>query len=128
MPRHPRELSGPRELVGGATLALPLRGLSCGGSERREIEPPFHGAIRSPEPDPRGERDGRGEAADPRPGRAAGWRAAGTTGRRKPAPSARPGARERIVVAMLGLALAAVLAHAARRSTAIRNHISRRSR
>jgi hypothetical protein len=33
-----------------------------------------------------------------------------------------------MLAAMLGLALAAVLAYAARRSSALRNHIKRRSR
>lgn len=128
MPRNPRALLGPRELVQGARLRVPLRGLACPGSEPRETEPPFHGAIRSLEPERRGELDGSGDAADPRPGGAAGGREVLTTRRRTPAPSGPPGARERIVVGMLGLALAAVLAHAARRSTATRNPISRRIR
>jgi hypothetical protein len=38
------------------------------------------------------------------------------------------GARSRMLAAMLGLALAAVLAHAARRSSALLNQIRRRSR
>jgi hypothetical protein len=69
-----------------------------------------------------------GATADPRPGGAAGWAEMLTTGDRKPPAGPRPRVRERILVAMLGLALAAVLAHAARRSAAIDNHISRRSR
>jgi hypothetical protein len=51
-----------------------------------------------------------------------------TTGDGKPSASERPRRRERVLVAILGLALAVVLAHAARRSTAIDNPISRRSR
>lgn len=131
MARAPRLLSGPRELVRGAALRLPLRGLSCPGgsrSEPQEIEPPLHGAFRLTEPAPRGGSDGRGAAAAAPTGRTAGGRETSTTGYPNRPTSARQRPRERILAAILGLALAAVLAQAARRSTAIRNQISRRSR
>jgi hypothetical protein len=126
MPHRLHEPSEPRELSQGATLGLPLRGLSCPGSEPRDSEPPLEGALRSPDPKRPGAGDGRGAAADPRPGGAALSHEVPTSGPRKPPPS--PRARERILVAMLGLALAAVLVHAARRATAIDTHIGRRSR
>jgi hypothetical protein len=69
-----------------------------------------------------------GATGDPPPSGAAFSHEMLTTGDQKLPASARPRVRERILVAMLGLALAAVLAHAARRSTAIDNPISRRSR
>jgi hypothetical protein len=126
MPRRPRKLSGPRELVQGATLGLPLRGLSFPGSEPCDIAPPVQG-VRSPDPNGRGAPDGMSASAEPQPGGAAPSHAVLTIGARKP-PSGRPRARERILVAMLGLALAAVLAHAARRATALDTQSSRRSR
>jgi hypothetical protein len=128
MLRRPRELSGPRELIQGATLGLPLRGLSCPGSEPRDIEPPVHGAFLTPDQDRRGARDGSGAMADPPAGGAARWPEMPTTGDGKPSASERPRRRERVLVAILGLALAVVLARAARRWTAIDNPISRRSR
>jgi hypothetical protein len=127
MPHRSQELSG-RELVRGATLGLPLRGLSCPGRQYRDSEPPLDGSFQLSEPNRRGASDGMSAAADHRPGCVADSHEVLTTGARKPSPSARPRVRERILAAMLGLALAAVLAHAARRSTAIDNHIGRRSR
>jgi hypothetical protein len=122
MPRHAHELSGRRELVQGAALRLPFRGLSCPGNEPRDNEPPFDGSSRLPEP------NRLGDTADPRSSGVAGSHELLTTPARKPPASARPRVRERILVAILRLALAAVLTHAARRATAIGNHISRRSR
>jgi hypothetical protein len=122
MPRRPRELSGPRELIQGATLGLPLRGLSCPASKPRDVEPPLHDAFLPLDPDRRGARDGRG-AGDPRHGAVFARKVPASDAWKQPA-----GARSRMLAAMLGLALAAVLAHAARRSSALLNHIRRRSR
>jgi hypothetical protein len=123
MPRRPSELSGPPELIEGATLGLPLRGLSCPASNPRDIQPPYAGVLPTPGPDRRGAREGRG-AADPRPGGAVfALKVPASDAWKQP-----PGARSRVLAAMLGLALAAVLAYAARRSSALRNHIKRRSR